>query len=386
MAGSERYEIGRFGRTSAKWPSGQYCVYIHFDDNRPRCRISLAVGLDRPEAEAFEAMQAFVRARKAALLQKRGYLIGDLAELYFEDREREGKKDYVKVRRYIWNANLKRVFGALSLESLNAPVMVNGEERTICHKYAFDRENENEPASTATIYNELSLIRTIINWGDKRSLVKKVFVWRGREPEARERVITIEQFQALLAACDHPHVKLFVVIAISTGARRQAILELTWDRVDFEKRTVDFRVLRKVSVLDTSSKKGRAKVDMNEFLYEELLQAKRWARTDYVVEWAGRPVKSVKKALAKAFKKAGIEGEYNGSHLLRHSLATWVADAGHELRIVQRLLGHKNIISTQRYAKHQTGYLTPAVSVVDKVLNLEASPKGVINAGFEVRK
>jgi len=380
---AQTYELGRFRRPSAKFPNGQYCVYI-FDDGRPRRRIGLAVGLDESEATAFEAMQAFIRARKAALLQERGYLIGDLAERYFEDRAREGKKDYVKVRRYIWEANRKRTFGALSTASLNGPVEVEGEERTICHKYAYERQQAG--ASQATIYNELSLIRTIVNWADRNKLVAKVYVWRPREPDARERVITIEQFLALLVACEHPHVRLFVVIAISTGARRQAILELTWDRVDLEKRTVDFRVARQVSVLDTSGRKGRAVVDINDFLYEEFTQAKRWARTGHVVEWNGKPVKSVKKALAKAFQKAGIEGAFNGAHLLRHSLATWVADAGHELRVVQRLLGHRNIVSTQRYAKHQRGFLTPAVSVVDKALNLEAPKNLAIGDEFEVQK
>jgi len=149
---------------------------------------------------------------------------------------------------------------------------------------------------------------------------------------------------------------------------------------------VDFRLARKVSVLDTSGKKGRAKVDMNVFLYEGLVVAKRWARTDHVIEWAGKPVSSVKKGLAQAFKRAGIEGKFNGAHLLRHSLATWVADAGHELRVVQRLLGHRDIGSTQRYAKHQTGYLRPAVSVVDKVLNLEAQKGRLIEAQNEDEK
>jgi integrase len=385
MAGGERYELGRFGRVTDKWPNGQYCVYIHFDDGRPRRRIGLAVSLERPQAEAFEAMQQFIRARKGALLQERGYLVGDLAELYFEDRAREGKTDYVKVRRYIWDRSLKPVFGALSLQSLSAPVTVDGQQRTICHKYAFERESEinprtGEPTAAATIYNELSLIRTIVNWADKRGIAKRVHVWRGREPDARDRVISIEEFHRLLDACEQPHIRLFVVIAICTGARRQAILELTWDRVDFEKRTVDFRLIRKISVLNTSSKKGRAKVDMNEFLYRELEMAKRWARTEHVIEWAGKPVKNAKKGLAAAFERAAIEGRFNGAHLLRHSLATWVADAGHELRVVQRLLGHSDIGSTQRYAKHQTGYLRPAVSVVDRALNLE-SPGGKIIDG-----
>src|SRR5579864_3026323 len=111
MVGNERYELGRFKAR------GQYCVYIYAED-RPRRRFSLSVPLDRSESEAWEAMQEYIRARKAALIKERGYRIGDLAELYLEDRLKEGKKDYVKVRRYIWDRNLKSTFGDISPESL----------------------------------------------------------------------------------------------------------------------------------------------------------------------------------------------------------------------------------------------------------------------------
>jgi integrase len=131
---------------------------------------------------------------------------------------------------------------------------------------------------------------------------------------------------------------------------------------------IDFRVKQENrSVLDKSTQKGRAAaVDINDVLYEALVLSRRWARSNYVIEWNGKPVSSLKKSLGEAFKRAGIEGKFNGSHLLRHSLATWIADAGYDLRIVQRLFGHKTPKSTSRYAKHQRGYLSPAVSVVNR--------------------
>ena len=337
--------------------------------NEQQPRYSLSVPLDRPESEAWEAMQEYIRALKAAHVKESGYKIGDLAELYLEDRAKEGKTDYVKVRRYIWKRNLKPTFGDLSPSSLLAPVEVDGEERTICHKYG--RERQLAGKSVATIYNEMSLVASIINWAAKKKLCEKIPIWRPVEPDPRERVISIQELYKLIDACEHHHLKLFVVIAGSTGARLRAILDLTWDRIDLERRTVDFRVKQvNKNILDKSTQKGRAaSVDMNDMLFDALVHAKGWARSNYVIEWNGKPVKSVKKGLAKAFEKAGIEGKFNGSHLLRHSLATWIADAGYDLRIVQRLFGHKTPKSTGRYAKHQRGYLSSAVAVVDRQLS-----------------
>ena len=64
----------------------------------------------------------------------------------------------------------------------------------------------------------------------------------------------------------------------------------------------------------------------------------------------GRPLtqRSLQKALAKYGVKAGIDRRVH-PHLLRHSFATHLLDGGADLRVVQELLGHANLSSTQVY-------------------------------------
>jgi site-specific recombinase XerD len=66
--------------------------------------------------------------------------------------------------------------------------------------------------------------------------------------------------------------------------------------------------------------------------------------------------------------RAGIDGRFFGAHAIRHSVATLIADAGVELRRVQRLLGHEDFSTTNKiYAAYSRSYLTKTVKVVDNI-------------------
>jgi len=70
---------------------------------------------------------------------------------------------------------------------------------------------------------------------------------------------------------------------LSTTARATALLELTWDRVDFNRRQIHLR-----NPDDIGRRKGRTVVPINNSLNEALYEAYQAAQSDYVLEWQER--------------------------------------------------------------------------------------------------
>lgn len=325
-------------------------------------------------------MGEFIRRREKAMFLEGSQTINEILTLYFEDRKKEKKSVHVEEK--LWLSNLKPVFGDKKPEDINTPVFVNGEERTLSHKYAYDRQKQG--ARRATIWHELNVIRTGLNWGAKpgRDLNKKIHVWLPRRPKGRDTKLTFEQFLKVLEECQAPHLRLFVILAISTGQRKSAILQLTWDRVDLVRGVINFTVDREQDdILDSGGRKGRSIVEIGVMARRELDKARLGAQTQFVIEYNGSPVLDIHKGLKAAMVRAGVTGKFFGSHALRHSAATWIAGSGVEIRKVQKLLGHEDASTTDRiYAGYQAGYLTSAVNVVDGVLarepkQLAAAPK-----------
>ncbi|MBI3813359.1 MAG: site-specific integrase [Nitrospinae bacterium] len=149
-----------------------------------------------------------------------------------------------------------------------------------------------------------------------------------------------------------------VITALHTGMRQGEILNLKWQDVDL------FR--KAITVKKTKNKEIRT-VPMSDTLYELLKnRSKVVAMSGYVFATSmGTRIlaSNLQREFYNAMEKAGITGFR--FHDLRHTAATWMVQSGVDLYTVSKILGHKDIRTTQRYAHHCPESLRKGVIAID---------------------
>ena len=213
--------------------------------------------------------------------------------------------------------------------------------------------------ATGTIRTEMQALRAALGWAAKKGMIPELpaVPLPDRSP-ARERWLTRPEADKLIAACAGHHIKLFVITALHTAARSGAILGLTWDRVDLERRAIDFREPGR-----PKSRKGRTRVPINDTLRAALAVAHGLRETEHVIEWAGRRVKSIKTGFNAAAGRAGMPEVT--PHVLRHTAATWLAQGGVSIWEVAGYLGHSNTrMVEETYGHHSPEHLAKASRVL----------------------
>ena len=164
----------------------------------------------------------------------------------------------------------------------------------------------------------------------------------------------------MLSVADNADLKLAVLLALTTGARRMEVWSLKREDIDLQNGFVTFSQT-KTGVVRSVPIHGEAL---------ELLR-KRTPRIDTPLIFPSKKNPSVpfdfRAPFEAAVKLAGIENFT--WHSLRHSSASFLIMAGVDLRTVAELLGHKSISMTQRYTHLAPTHLSEAVkSMTDKFL------------------
>jgi integrase len=137
------------------------------------------------------------------------------------------------------------------------------------------------------------------------------------------------------------------LIAMLTGGRRGVLLRLSWQDVDFDRNVVVLRRTKNNSVREIPMTKAlaarlREKLDA----LEEDPEPTDRVLAELPVTWNGR----LGQQFRDAAKKAGFPGLT--PHDLRHVFGSTLAQLGVPITDIQKLMGHKTIRMTQRYARH----------------------------------
>lgn len=248
--------------------------------------------------------------------------------------------------------NLGAFFGNRYLEGITPQFIVRYKNK----RYA-------DGVKPATINRELATMKHAYN------LAIREWEWTQRNPvksvsfeeerNKRFRWLSHEEEARLLPQCA-VWVKEIVVFALHTGMRMGEILGITWEAVDLFRKTV---VLTK-----TKNAESRT-VPLNRVVVNLLKQKNkvRSIRTNLVFHsqtMTAIDPHHLGRGFRVALKKANIQDFH--FHDLRHTFATRLVQAGIDLYKVQRLLGHKSPVMTQRYAHHFTDSLRDGVEILEQ--------------------
>ena len=196
-----------------------------------------------------------------------------------------------------------------------------------------------------------------------------------RLPRRLPRVLEVEQVERLLAAVDEELAEAearpgaSAVLATSLGLRDRALIETAYaaglriselaaaELPNVDLRRGEIRVLGKgrKERIGLLGRPAREAVEAYLELGRPVLAARRPAGsgpepTEIFLNHRGGPlgVRGLRYRLDLLCRRAGLP-EGVSPHTLRHSFATHLLDGGADLRIVQELLGHESLATTQVY-------------------------------------
>lgn len=219
-------------------------------------------------------------------------------------------------------------------------------DEPMCRSYRARRK-----VSDATARYELMQLSTALGHAAKTGKIgHRPQVWLPDAPERKTRALTRAEFERFFAAVRADHARLYVMIGLHTMARPGAILDLTWDRVDFMRRMIDFAPPGRARTA-----KRRTVVPMNDELLAALQTGFEARTCEFVIERGGQRVGNIKKAFQAASERSGVHAT---PYTLRHTGAVWAAEEGVPMPQLAQFLGHDDDRTTQKhYARFSPDYL-----------------------------
>ena len=212
----------------------------------------------------------------------------------------------------------------------------------------------------------MALVKHIFNLAERWEIIQRAptrNVSKLADNGAKERFLSIDELERLLAEiknCRSPVVPDIIEFLILTGARKSEASQLPWSEIDMEEH---------IWTLPPERNKGKTRkiVPLSQGAMD-VLKRRAGNGSDYVFPnpETGLPMKHMHGTWDRIRRKAGLPDVR--VHDLRHSYASFLVNSGRSLYEVQKLLGHADISTTQRYAHLTKGTLQEATEIVSKLV------------------
>lgn len=233
--------------------------------------------------------------------------------------------------------------------------------------------------SNRSVNAELEHLRAVIGrarklWG----LATPEISWADlllEEAGERQKILAAEEEERLFEELRPDH-HAFVRFALLTGVRLANVVELEWRQVDWQARVISFRVKSKkpggelhyvpmtagvAAIL--SLERGRHPVRVFTYVCERNRHDPKTGLMQRKGERYPFTHDGWRKVWDKAREAAGVKDIR--FHDLRHTAATRALRAHRNLKTVQRMLGHRDIVTTLRYTRSDVEDVRAAMEAVE---------------------
>jgi len=227
-------------------------------------------------------------------------------------------------------------------------------------------ESRKPKVSKATVNRETCLLKHMfkkaVRWGylDQNPFQ---YLEMQKEPPHRTRYVTSDEWPRLLSACS-VEMRVIVVFARLTGMRLGEILNLKWEDIDWHRDSI--------TIVKCKNNTPRT-IPMTSTLRTVLLRRYEKANSSYVFPGENGKRTTIRTGFNAACRRASIKNLR--FHDLRHTFASDLVNKGIDLLTIMKLMGHKSISSTMRYAHLQEKRLREAMEQTSEHFPDETGPK-----------
>lgn len=210
-----------------------------------------------------------------------------------------------------------------------------------------------EGAAVRTVNAELAVVSALltqaVTWGDLSATARAHVTWL-RTEERSIRVLTpAEEGRLILAAT--PRLRPLIQFALVTGLRRQELVSLTWDDIDWTRREV-------IVTAERAKSRRRRAVPLNRQALSILHDLHGTpSRHERLFGY-----KSLRSSFYAATRNAGLPGI--SCHSLRHAFATRALERGVAIHVLKVWLGHSSVKVTERYLHMTESYGRDAIELL----------------------
>ena len=231
--------------------------------------------------------------------------------------------------------------------------------------------------SKTTASRRLATVRSFLNFLCREGFIKSNPAKLVSTPKTEKRLpqfLSVDDVFSLIERPDgigfsHSRDKAILELLYSSGLRVSEIAELNVDDVNTKEGLVKVRGKgKKERILPIGSKAVGA---IKSYMVEKMLLKKK--NRAMFINRSGTRVsdRGIRRIVVKYSRMIGINGQI-GPHTLRHTFASHLLQAGADLRVIQELLGHSSLSTTQKYTHID---ITHLMDVYDKAHPLSNDEK-----------